>query len=383
MKIYTVAEIPYKRILGRNIKDVGKSENPLSLFWGASSLEINVKSKEVWILVSADYDVFEPWISVEINGYPVSRFMVDRGKKWKRNAPRWICVARNINEQKENLVSIIKDTQPMSDDSRHMLLIHQIGLSDDGTFCQLPQRKMNIEFVGDSITSGEGLAGFPEEQDWITQWFCAGRTYAVQLAKMLDADFSVMSQCGWGVCWGWDGNINSALPPHYENVCSILRGDNQKKFGAQEKFSFDKKNDYVIVNLGTNDEGAFFQPPWKDSDGIEYLLQVGDDGKPLEDDSKVISEAVKTFLKKIREHNPEAGIIWCYGMIKLKFVPEFISRGIADYKAETGDEKVYLLPLDSMEDVEVAREDKGSRGHPGPKTHRLAAQKLYDFIENL
>ena len=94
-------------------------------------------------------------------------------------------------------------------------------------------------------------------------------------------------------------------------------------------------------------------------------------------------DGVKAFLKNIRSHNPEAKIIWTYGMLKLVAVPEYITAGIEEYKTECGDKNVFLLELDSMEDLEVNPEDKGSRGHPGPKTHKAAAEKLFKFIKGL
>ena len=47
-----------------------------------------------------------------------------------------------------------------------------------------------------------------------------------------------------------------------------------------------------------------------------------------------------------------------------------------DYKKESGDQNVFTLELDAMEDVENHLLDKGSRWHPGPKTHELAAKKI-------
>ncbi len=372
MKTYKINNIEHKRILGRT-----SYTDSLCLFWGASALEINVKSTEVWVEVSSDYDLYEPWIAVEINGAQVSRFMVEKGDS------KWVCIARNLNPDKENLISIIKDTQAMSGDLHHALFIHSVGLSDKGVFCPVKKRLMNIEFLGDSITSGEGLAGGPDEMDWITQWFCASKTYAVQLSKLLNADYSVLSQCGWGICWGWDGNRNSALPNHYDNVCSIIGGEYQTSLGACEKYDFNVKNDFVIINLGTNDNGAFFQAPWKDEKGVEHPLHLDKNGKAACDDGKLIQEGVKAFIKNIRSHNSEAKIIWTYGMLKLDIVPDYIKAGIEEYKKESADNNVFMLELDSMEELEVNLEDKGSRGHPGPKTHRMAAEKLFKFIKGL
>lgn len=378
MKAYKLNEIEYKRILGRNIENAGDTEKPLALFWGASAFEVNIKANEIWILVSADYDTQENWLTVEINGFATSRFIVQKGE------PYWICIARNLNTEKENLVSIIKDTQPMGDDLHHSVLIHQVGLSENGIFCKLKPRKMKLEFIGDSITSGEGLTGNPDEMDWITQWFCASKTYAIQLAKKLDADFSVLSQCGWGICWGWDGNRNSKMPAHYENVCSILHGDFENKLGANDKYNFTDDIDFVIINLGTNDNGAFFQPAWKSPiDGKEYPLHVDKNDKAISTDGKLVSDGVKDFLINIRKHNPKAKIIWSYGMIKMEAINEYIESGLNEYKMEFKDDEVYILKLDSMEDLEKSDEDKGSRGHPGAKTHKMAAEKLYNFITML
>lgn len=377
MKIYNLNEITEKRIIGRNVADAGKTEEPLALFWGASGLEINVKAKEVWVKFVSLYNNFEPWVSVDVNGYPVNRFMVPS------EGSIWICVAANMNSQKENRITILKDTQPMSGEELHSLFIEQIGLSDEGEFCPLNIPRTKIEFIGDSITSGEGLAGGPEEFDWITQWFCASKSYAVQAAKALNAQWSVVSQCGWGICWGWDGNTHTALPPHYENVCSVMWSDFQKKLGAHQKYDFNGGSDFVVINLGTNDNGAFFQPAWKDENGVEHPLSRDSNDRACEKDGEKVAEGVYNFLKTVRKNNPSAKIIWVWGMIKLVAIPDFILRGVEKFKNETGDNQVYTLELDAMEDVEKLPEHKGSRGHPGPETHRLAAKKIVDFIKKI
>lgn len=370
MKTYKINEIPNKRILGRNVKNAGNENKPLALFWGASALEINVKSNQVWVQVSSAYDNAEPWVAIFVNGAQTGRFMVPAGE------PQWVCIAANLSKEAENLISILKDTQPMSSEEHHSLFIHGIKLSDDGEFCLVKPRERTIEFIGDSITSGEGLAGSPEENDWIPQWFCSSKTYAVQTAMALNADWKTFSQSGWGICWGWDGNRNNQMPSHYEEVCSVMWGEYQNGLGAGDKYDFEDGSDIVVLNLGTNDNGAFSQPAWKDEKGKEYPLLIEKDGP-------VVSEAVVSFLKKIRKFNPKAKIIWAWGMIKLDKIPPYISEGVNQYKKETGDKDVYTLVLDAMEDVELKREDKGSRGHPGPKTHKLAADKLAEFMSKL
>ena len=58
----------------------------------------------------------------------------------------------------------------MSGDPVHMLQI--LGLQyADGEFLPLPEPKYRLEFVGDSITSGEGTVGAVYEEDWISVFF--------------------------------------------------------------------------------------------------------------------------------------------------------------------------------------------------------------------
>lgn len=372
MKTFDLSQIEYKRILGRT--SVQEKNNALPLFWGGSALEINVHSKEVWAYISTDYTGHEIWLAVEVNGYQTCRFIL--GKE-----PAWYCLAKNLNPANENLISIIKDTQPMPDDPNHIMLIHEIGLSDDGTFCPVKPRNCKIEFIGDSITSGEGLAGNWFENDWITQWMCASKTYAVQTAKALNADWFTMGQCGWGICWGWDGNRTTCMPPYYESVCGILKGQKQSENGSTAKYDFGSGSDFVVINLGTNDNSAFNQPAWKDENGNVYVLTKTKDGLASEKDGAVILNTVKQFLKTIRQNNPKAKILWVWGMMKLDIVPSIIKSGIEAYIKETGDSAVYALELDALEDIEKLPEEHGSRGHPGAVTHKKAAEKISGFIK--
>ncbi len=362
MKNYKIEEIKNMRLLGRNVAGGICKDGAVRLFWAASALEVNIKAHEIWAEISCNYDVQEIWLAVEVNGSQITRFIAPK-------KPTWICLARNLNTEKENLISIIKDTQPMAGDVLHELKITGLKLDDNGTFCAIKPRKYKIEFIGDSLTSGEGLAGNPDEMDWITQWMCASKTYAVQLAKKMNADWSTISQCGWGLCWGWNGDVTSSIPLYYEQVCGVLNGDQQQAMGSCDVVANDGGSDYVILNLGTNDNSGF---------------NSQDDGKGAEGVAgKAIVSEVKHFLTAIRRHNPRARIIWTWGIMPLDIVPALIQKGIKEYMAESADMNVYPLELDSMTTIEKCEEDKGSRGHPGLISHKRAAEKIMDFIQKL
>ncbi len=362
MKNYPINQVKNIRLLGRNVAGGFCKDGAVRLFWAASALEVNVKAREVWAEISCNYDFHEIWLAVEVNGAQITRFIAPK-------RPTWICLARNLNSEKENLISIIKDTQPMAGDQLHELKITALRLDDGGDFCPLKPRSCKIEFIGDSITSGEGLAGSPDEMDWITQWFCASKTYAARLAKKLNADWSTISQCGWGLCWGWNGDITSSIPLYYEQVCGVLNGDQQQAMGSCDIYETWGGTDYVILNLGTNDNSGFkSQDDGKGADGVAG--------------NAIVSE-VKRFLCEIRRHNPKAKIIWTWGMIPVDIVPALIQKGIKEYMKEKSDMNVFPLELEGMDTIEKAEEDKGSRGHPGPLTHKKAAERIYEFIKSL
>ena len=360
MKEFNISKIENKRILGRSYYKEG--DEKLALFWGGSALEINVRGREVYACLSADYEGMELWVAVEINGAPVSRFVVE---KEKRN----YCLARNLNPQKENLITIIRDTQPLNEDSKSAFYVHSILADDNAEFCPIKPRAFTMEFIGDSLTAGEGLVGGADEMDWISLWMSASQTYAVRLAKKMNADWYTMGKSGWGLCWSWDYNRNCCMPPHYEKICSVLPDELSKSLGAHESWDFEggRGSDYVIIALGTNDES-----------GMSF-----NGAQPTQAQMDEIVCEVQKFLKLVRSHNPHAKIIWVWGLLKLHLVPELIQKGIVEYKAQTSDKDVYTVELESIDELEKLPEEKGSRGPPGAKTHQAAAARIYDFIKSI
>ncbi len=366
---YQIYQIPNKNILGRNVKDAMTSKNPLTLFWSASGIEFCTNASELWVQVSSDYSVNEIYLAVQISGYTIARFMAPKEKTW-------ICVAKNLNPQEKNNISIIKDSQPSAFDPNHIVQIHQIAVTKNAEFFQVPKKDCFIEFIGDSITSGEGLCGRPGAPEWISSYISVSNNYAMQIAKIKNAEISIISQCGWGITRGWDSNIYSNIPSHYQNVCSIFNSPMQKELGSCQEYDFSKKADFVVVNLGTNDNSSFNNPWTDESTGKVYQYQVNDDGTVAESSKKEIYEGIKNFLYQIRKNNPSAKILWVWGMIQLDKIPAILQNAMEDYKKESGDQNVFSLELDAMEDVENHLLDKGSRWHPGPKTHELAAKKI-------
>ena len=347
------------KVNGRTIE----SRDPAYLLWSGSSIEMKVKCSELYVLMEGPYDTYENRIAIEINGSIISRQAVSKEKEW-------VNIFRMNNPENETTVRIIKEVQLMSDDPCHSLNIYAVKL--DGEILPVNEKKLKIEFIGDSITSGEGAIGARCEQDWVSRIFSHTRSYPYLVGKMLDADIRVFSQSGWGVYHSWDNKPFCTIPKYYEETASLLKGDIFKEKGFHDKWDFKKwQPDFIIINLGTNDDGAFHNDEFKDPEtGEVHKLKMNGDEYD-KDDLKKVRKAMTKFIKKVRKNNPDACIIWTYGLVGNAMAP-VIKKAIK--KSE--DTNTFYVGLQEVTDDTV-----GSRCHPGKKAHKKTAKKLVFFIK--
>lgn len=327
------------KIMGRT----AQSEDGVDFFWSASGFEANANGSELWARIESDYDKFEVWISVWLNGVQTARLMLNKGTND-------VCLYRNLPSANVKNIRVYKETQAMGDDAKHRFLLK--SLSTDGDLLPVTPQPLRIEFIGDSITSGEGTVGAKGETDWTSIFFGATKTWAFKLARMVGADFNVISQSGWGVVCGYDGNLDHALPKYYGEVCSVAN-----RFGGERKWDFKNfEPDWVIVNLGTND-----QNPCQSRPDIAEIFEAG----------------VISFLTKIRANNPKAKIVWCYGMIG-HILTQQIERAVDAYKKQSGDDRVQYILL-----PEIDMEKTGALSHPTEIQQQEAAEYLRSQIVGL
>ncbi len=325
------------KIMGR----AAQSEAGVDFFWTASGFEVNANGSELWAQIESDYETFEVWISVYVDGFQTARLMLNKGKND-------ICLFRNMNGQKVKNVRVYKETQAMGDDAKHRFLLK--SLLTDGDLLPVTPQPLKIEFIGDSITSGEGAVGAKGETDWTSIFFGGTKTWAFEIAQRLGADFNVISQSGWGVVCGYDCNLEHALPKYYDEICSVM----QRK-SAKDKWDFSNfEPDWVIINLGTNDQGPCQSRP---------------------DIAEIFEQGVISFLAKIRARNPKAKIVWCYGMIG-HILAEQIERAVDAYKKQSGDERVQYVLL-----PEIDMKKTGALSHPTEIQQQAAADYLLAAIK--
>lgn len=340
-------------ILGRHITNEDGSVN---FYWTGSGIEFTTNTTNIVLNCEAQYGELDIWITVEVNGAVISRTMLFEGENK-------IGVLRGMEPGKYNRVRILKETQ-LDTDANHFL--RMLSLSDfegnDISLGEPPRYDMVIDFYGDSLTTGEGLHGSVGEMDFVAAYMGFEDGYARKTADTLNAEYRICSQCGWGIRAGFNNNINMTIPRIYKFID-----------GKTIPFDFDAKPaDVVVINLGTNDWGAFKNDPWVSEEGVTYKLRLHDDETPYEEDGKLFIDAGVEFLNELLSYYPKAKFVWVTGMCKTSMSP-LIAKAIEGSKAPS---RIKFLEVASCEDL-----DYGSREHPGPLTHTNASLKILEAIK--
>ena len=216
------------------------------------------------------------------------------------------------------------------------------------------EKKYRIEFIGDSITCAYGVEGKDQYESFKTTTENFMKSYAYIAAEKLDMDYSAVSYSGFGIISGYtsNGNINSTslVPPLYEYIA----GGNYYK-----PWDFSKKNDIVVINLGTND-GSYCN---KNASKMSVFR----------------TEYAK-FLEKVRQYNPDAYIICTLGTMGVNELYPYLEGAVEDYVKASGDTKIscYESPVQDM-----MNDGLGSDWHPSPITQQKSADLLVEKINEV
>lgn len=200
-------------------------------------------------------------------------------------------------------------------------------------------------------------------------FFSAENHYGRLTADALGAEYRCISQSGWGIVTGWDNDVRHVMPPYYTQVCGVAMGQRNAALGAQQENDFAAwKPDAVIVNLGTNDTGAFDNPPWQDpaTGKPHQLRRLSMEASTLRTPKS--GKWCTAFPDHAPGKEPGAKLVWCIGMLGSELLP-VLRQGMEQYKTITGDSSVYLLELPN-----TTPETVGARQHPGAENHRQAAR---------
>lgn len=207
--------------------------------------------------------------------------------------------------------------------------LQDITLLKNGTIQAPPTAKTRrIEFVGDSLTVGYGALADSSTGEWSTETESGAVTYAALAAKALDADYNVIAVSGRGLAHNTGGDTDKLMPALYTKL------DEYNNAGVEWDFS-SFVPDVIVINLGSNDHSTSTESE--------------------------VTAATTAFLKTVRAKNPNAYIIFAYGLNSSAKMENAIKAGIQ----AVGDSKISYFSL--------GRPTETAIGHPTATAHKIAA----------
>ena len=231
----------------------------------------------------------------------------------------------------------------------------EIEIEADGMPKPTENKAKFVEFIGDSITCGYGVDTENELCPFSTCTENATKAYAYLASKELDIDYSLVSYSGHGLVSGWtpDSNVpkkEELLQPYYEIVAysyNTFRGIKPQDYD----WSFDRKPDIIVINLGTND--------------FSYTQDV---------QSKIeeYKNCYKQFLNQVRAKNLDAHIICTLGVMGDDLYPA-VEQVVEEYKELTGDVNINAMHF-TPQNPEL--DGLSADYHPSQITQKKAAKEM-------
>jgi lysophospholipase L1-like esterase len=217
------------------------------------------------------------------------------------------------------------------------------------------KKKLNIEFIGDSITCAYGVEGKDQNENYKTTTQNAVKSYAYLASQILDADYSIVCYSGSGITSGYTStgvkSPNNLMPNDYKKISRNARYPDQDWDFEGHRY------DVVFINLGTNDNNYVKADPDTRSD-------------------EFIQEYVN-FLSMVRENNPNSYIICTLGTMGCDATLNLVDKAVKLF----GDSKVSFFQSPRQD---MNKDGIGSDWHPNAVTHeklsKIVAEKISEVI---
>ena len=223
------------------------------------------------------------------------------------------------------------------------------SIETDGAFLPiLREADLHIEFIGDSITTGFGVRAKRADEEYTTATQDVTLAYSYLTARALGAEMNIVAASGWGMYKS--KYAEHAIPDFYDNVDLTRNTDRWD----DSLFS----PDVIVLALGTND--------------FSYLADLT--GEAREKEYAALKEESIAFIKKLLKRAP---VVWVYGFSGSESqagLPAFVE----EVWREVDSQNFYTLQVKdshSLNDI--------CAGHPGKKTHKLAARRLVRLLRTI
>lgn len=324
----------YIRFIGRHIQKNGKyyfaySGAGFSFAIGPHKLVATIRL----VLTSEIKEYDSQYIAIYINNVLYSKEMLAAGINEK-----YIYLP---NSENKTIIKVVKLNEAyFSSIYLDNIVIQQASMIDIGVY-----KNKLIGFYGDSITCGYGITDYKgEEFKMESEDF--SKTYANLASNLLNMDYTVIARSG----------ISVAIPIFEEKLFNEI----YDTVDMYEKGKDDRKIDFAVINLGTNDNSAYFQ-------------MVKDLDKP-----RALESFVSLYIKLIEsiiQDNPEVKIVMCYNMLLIEQVIVDALKEVYQHILSTFDNKCRL--------VEFIPNSDGASLHPYQTAHEKNARILAKEIKDL
>lgn len=303
---------------------------------------------------------------------PAYTVFVDRDERATKTfsvspATETYLLADGLSPRTEHVAIVVRESEVFAG-------VHQVLGFDVGTGGELldarpsPSRasRQAIEFIGDSITCGYGVAGENADCGFSFATERATLAYPALVGRALDADVVSVCASGHGIYRNYDAG-GALMPAIYDHALPDLG----RVAGAVASPSLSAASASlspppsasslapfaVVVNLGTND----------------FLADHDHDKIPDRIDLRAFEDAYVAFLVELRSARPMATILVTTSpMLPPPLAPTAKASlaAIVDRRRADGDTRVELLPLSFQEDR------VGCDRHPNANMHRILAAEI-------
>ena len=338
------ASTPGIRLMGR----MDPEQRPTALDWTGSGMEFRFRGTAAWAKLEALAASSIMWMIVLADGAPVTRFPVEPGI-------RMYPLLLGLEAEQERTVTLMKETQCMPGNPEATVLLHSLRI--EGELLELPERDCRIEFIGDSLTSGEGALAARDNMEWVTPWFTARGNYSWYACEALNAERSILSQSGWGVNWDYQHTEANNMSDAYEYTAGVLQGPEAEARGCRKPWDFNRwQPDIVCIRLMTNDNNGMIER------------------NSFEADRETAVQGALDLIRKVRKHNPRAKIVWILPATDCR--PELAAEAVRRAREEMQDVYAFSVP-------DYGPEDMGARWHPNAEYNKRIGLMLAEYLKSI
>ena len=328
--------------------------------WTASSFEFAFTGKKAVAEITSDAKNWNKenygWIGIFISDL-TGDYSIESEKRIELSEDVNKCVLFESDIEKTVKIRVMK----ISEDAFGMAGFKSLEI--DGKLENLSEHKydMKLEFIGDSITCGYGIDGIWEKDSFRTEIERADKGYAYLTARILNADYNMNSWSGIGLISKYvdpsieipDNNWTMQRTwPYTDKSCSIRLKKNPEVWD-----STNYQPDFVVINLGTNDQ-SFTRD--KEERTLSFI------------------NLYRGLIEEVHRRSPSAKIICCLGVMGQILCPA-IETAVKLFKEEFPDAEINTMffPIQNESDGIAAD------WHPSAVTHKKMAEKLSAFIKSI